>query len=251
MTRICLLTHVKAITKWFSLLLIFNFNSQILSAQTLSATNQSNSDTAAYRKEAKGHYLKPTALIVPGAFLIYTGLKPFIGGIKKLDDTIYENVKANHPGFHTNAEDYLMWAPSASIYLLDALKVKTKHNFKEHLILDAGSILITGGIGYAMRLVSRNINAYATQGTKFPSGHTANAFRGAEILHQELKNNNEILSYSGYLAATAVGVIRIYNKDHLLTEVLAGAGLGILSTKLTYWIFDKVKYSKKRNIRQA
>ena len=140
-----------------------------------------------------------------------------------------------------------MWAPSASIYLLDALKVKTKHNFKEHLILDAGSILITGGFGYAMRLISRHINAYTIQGTKFPSGHTANAFRGAEILHQELKDNNEILSYSGYLAATAVGVIRIYNKDHLLTDVLGGAGLGILSTKLTYWIFYKVKYGKKRN----
>ena len=44
--------------------------------------------------------------------------------------------------------------------------------------------------------------------------------------------------------ATAVGVLRIYNRDHLLTEVLAGAGLGILSTKLTYWIFDKVKHGR-------
>jgi membrane-associated phospholipid phosphatase len=41
--------------------------------------------------------------------------------------------------------------------------------------------------------------------------------------------------------ATGVGLLRIYNKNHLLSEVLAGAGLGILSTKLTYWIFDKVK----------
>ena len=81
--------------------------------------------------------------------------------------------------------------------------------------------------------------------TKFPSGHTANAFRGAEILHQELKESNKLLSYSGYIVATAVGVLRIYNKDHLLSEVLAGAGLGILSSKLTYWIFDKVK-SKRR-----
>ena len=96
-----------------------------------------------------------------------------------------------------------------------------------------------------MRLISRNINVYTTQDTKFPSGHTANAFRGAEILHQELKDKNKLLSYSGYLVATTVGVLRIYNKDHLLTEVLAGAGLGILSSKFTYWIFDKVKYKKK------
>lgn len=236
----------KMVTKWLGLLLIFNFSRQVLPAQILTATNQLNKDTIAYAKETNAHYLRPTALIVPGTFLIYAELKPFIGGIRKLDDTIYENIKANHPGFHTNAEGYLMWTPSASIYFLDAFKVKTKHNFKEHLILDAASIIITGGIGYAMRLVSRHIDTYKTYDTKFPSGHTANAFSGAELLHQELKDKNKLISYSGYVVATAVGILRIYNKDHLLTEVLAGAGLGILSTKLTYWIFDKVEHSKKQ-----
>ena len=189
----------KSITIGLSLLVILTFNSQIVSAQILTTTNPSNSDTVAFPNEKKVHYLKPTALIVPGAFLIYTGLKPFINGIKKLDDTIYENIAINHPNFHTSAENYLMWAPAASIYFLDAFNVKTKHNFKEHLILDAGSIVVTGGIGYAMRLLSRHINVYKTNGTKFPSGHTANAFRGAELLHQELKNNNKIISYSGYV----------------------------------------------------
>jgi membrane-associated phospholipid phosphatase len=132
-----------------------------------------------------------------------------------------------------------MWVPSASVYAMDALKVKTKHDFKQHLILDAGSILITGGIGYGMRLISKHIDAYSENGTKFPSGHAANAFRGAEIVHQELKDQSPVLSYSGYVVATGVGLLRIYNKNHLLTEILAGAGLGILSTKLTYWIFHK------------
>jgi membrane-associated phospholipid phosphatase len=205
-------------------------------------------DSSAKKDLQNEHYLKPGALIIPATFLVYAGLKPFVSGIQSLDDTIYSNIKMNHPNFHTNAESYLMWAPSASIYLLDAFNVKTKHNFKEHLILDAGSIVIAGGVGYAMRLISRDINVYTTHETKFPSGHTANAFRGAEILHQELKHENELLSYSGYLVATGVGVLRLYNKDHLLTEVLAGAGLGILSAKLTCWIFDKVKYRKKQTL---
>lgn len=233
-------------TKWAFILLIFIIYGKVISAQSITATNHGGSDSSAREKEINSHYLKPTALIVPGTFLVYAGLKPIIHGIKKLDDTIYANVKANHPGFHTNAEDYLMWAPSASIYMLDAFNEKTPHTFKEHLLLDAGSIVITGGIGYAMRLVSRHIEVYQTHGTNFPSGHTANAFRGAELLHQELKDNNKLLSYSGYVAASAVGVLRILNKDHLLTEVLAGAGLGILSTKLTYWIFVKAKYAKKQ-----
>jgi membrane-associated phospholipid phosphatase len=195
-------------------------------------------------------YLKPGALVIPGTFLIYAALKPAIKGIENIDDTLYNLVLMNHPYFHTNAESYLMWSPTASIYLLDAFKIKARHSFKEHLILDGGSIVITGGLGYAMRLISRDVKVYTTHNTKFPSGHTANAFRGAEMLHQELKYKNELLSYSGYLVATGVGILRIYNKDHLLTEVLAGAGLGISSTKLTYLIFDKIKYQRGKAHRQ-
>ena len=238
--------NFKFATVRYFILVTFIFYGEVLSAQNMTAQDEPSRDSSIREKEIKPHYLKPTALIVPGTFLVYAGLKPFIPGVKKLDDTIYANVKANHPDFHTNAEDYLMWAPSASIYLLDAFNVKTQHTFKEHLLLDAGSIVITGGIGYAMRLVSRHIEVYQTHGTNFPSGHTANAFRGAELLRQELKGFNQLVSYSGYVVATAVGVLRIYNKDHLLTEVLAGAGLGILSTKFTYWIFDKVKHGWKQ-----
>ena len=210
-------------------------------------TKQKNAvaDTAT-KQENRSQYFKPVTLIIPGTFAAYVALKPAVNGIRNLDNDIMAQMKNNHPNFHTHADDYLMWEPSASLYVMDAFKVKTKHSFKEHLLLDAGSIVITGGIGYVMRQVSGHITAYNSQGTKFPSGHIANAFRGAEIIHQELKDNHKLLSYSGYLFATSVGVLRIYNKDHLFTEVLAGAALGMLSTKLTYWIFDKVKYKKKR-----
>ena len=191
------------------------------------------------------NYFKKPALILPVTLLTYGLLKPIIPGIKTADKNLWAQVKSSYPNFHTTADDYLMWAPSSSVYLLDAFSVKTKHSFKEHLILDAGSILVAGGIGFVMRKISGNIEVYKMDGTKFPSGHTVNAFRGAEIFHQELKETHKILSYSGYVIAVAVGTLRIYNKAHYLTEVLAGAGLGILSTKLTYWAFDKVKRVKK------
>lgn len=197
--------------------------------------------TAPGDEKYENYHLKPSALIIPGALLIYGGLKPVINGIPKLDDRIMAHMQNYYPNFHTNAADYLMWVPSASVYAMDAFHVKTQHNFKEHLILDAGSILVTGGMGYVMRKISQHIEVYNTHNTEFPSGHTANAFRGAEIVHQELKFSHPVLSYSGYLVATGVGLLRIYTKTHLLSEVLAGAGLGILSTKLTYWVFGKVK----------
>ena len=192
------------------------------------------------------HYLKPTGIVIPAALLLYSGLKPVIKGIHNLDERIYTHVQNTYPDFHTNAEDYLMWVPSGSVYVMDAFSVPVKHTFKEHLILDAGSILVTGGIGYGMRQLTKNSNEYTPFNTKFPSGHVANAFRGAELFHQELKTASPVLSYGGYVIATTVGVLRILNKSHEFTQVLAGAGLGMLSTRLTYWIFNKVKYGKER-----
>jgi hypothetical protein len=198
-----------------------------------------------HNDSAKKISLNLKALVLPGSMVIYGALKPLVKGIENIDENIYKKIETNHPYFYTNSEDYLMWAPSASIYILDAFKVKTEHHFKEHLMVEACSIIITGGIGFAMRLISKPITEYNTHNTEFPSGHTANAFRGAEILHHELQDRYPLLSYSGYVVAASVGVLRIYNKDHLLTQVLAGAGLGMLSTKLTYWIFNKVKFKKK------
>lgn len=189
----------------------------------------------------QNHYLKPKGIIIPAAFLLYGGLKPVVNAIPELDDEIMSKMQANHATFHTNAGEYLMWVPSAAVYTLDAFNVKTQHTFKQHLALEVGSVLITGGLGLGMRKITENIKAFKGAGTQFPSGHTANAFRGAEIFHQELKYSHPVLSYSGYVVAAGVGVLRIYNKQHYLSEVVAGAGLGILSTKLTYWIFDKIK----------
>ena len=190
------------------------------------------------------NYLGKSAIILPSSLIMYGLLKPIIPGIKNLDNQLWQQVKSSYPNDHTTADNYLMWVPSSSVYLLDAFSIKTTHSFKEHLMLDAGSIIIAGGIGYVMRKISGNIEVYKMNGTKFPSGHTVNVFRGAEIFHQELKETNKLLSYSGYLIAVVVGTLRIYNKAHYLTEVIAGAGLGIISTKLTYWTFNKIKYKK-------
>ncbi len=223
------------------LLLLNSFSS--LYAQDSIHVLKYTSDTI-LKKESKNFYLKPTALIIPATFLVYGGLKPVINDISKLDNRIMAHMVARYPHSQYNAADYLMWAPSATVYALDAFKVKTVHSFKQHLLLEAGSIAITGGLGLGMRMISRHIKTFNTDNTDFPSGHTANAFRGAEILYQELKHSHNLLSYSGYVAATTVGVLRLYGKEHYLSQVVAGAGLGILSTKITYWIFEKIKDSK-------
>jgi membrane-associated phospholipid phosphatase len=54
----------------------------------------------------------------------------------------------------------------------------------------------------------------------------------AEFMHQEYKDQSVWYSIAGYTAATATGVLRMYNVRHWFSDVVAGAGIGILGTKL-------------------
>jgi membrane-associated phospholipid phosphatase len=183
--------------------------------------------------------------ILPVALLAYGSSKPIVSAIGRIDRDLRDKIATRHPSFRYRADDWLQWAPSASVYAMDAAGVKTKHRFKDHLLLDAGSILITGGAGYVMRRVSEQIKGFEIVDTQFPSGHTANAFRGAEILRQELSGRHPLLQWSGYLVAGLVAGSRLMRGEHYLSEVVAGAGLGILSTKITYGLFHRIKRPKK------
>ncbi len=75
----------------------------------------------------------------------------------------------------------------------------------------------------------------------FPSGHTAEAFLSATFLYEEYKNVSVWYGVGGYLVAGTVGYLRIYNNAHWLHDVVAGAGFGIASTELTYWLYPLMK----------
>jgi len=75
----------------------------------------------------------------------------------------------------------------------------------------------------------------------FPSGHTAQAFISAEFLRQEYKDISPWIGVAGYAVAVGTGFLRRYNNKHWLNDVIAGAGVGILSTHLSYWLYPKIK----------
>jgi membrane-associated phospholipid phosphatase len=77
----------------------------------------------------------------------------------------------------------------------------------------------------------------------FPSGHTATAFMGAEFLFQEYKDVSIWYGISGYVIAAGTGLFRVYNDRHWFSDVATGAGIGILSTKITYWMYPLLKKS--------
>ena len=71
----------------------------------------------------------------------------------------------------------------------------------------------------------------------FPSGHTASAFALAAVLSFAAKNKNYSILY--LVAAILVGYSRIYLAQHFLTDVLAGAVIGVLSAIICWVFFEK------------
>lgn len=67
-------------------------------------------------------------------------------------------------------------------------------------------------------------------GSSFPSGHTAGAFAAATVFAMEYRNTPwiKILAYG---SAGLIGVSRMTENKHWLTDVLSGAALGYLSGK--------------------
>ncbi|WP_317046292.1 phosphatase PAP2 family protein [Flavobacterium sediminis] len=76
-----------------------------------------------------------------------------------------------------------------------------------------------------------------------------NSIHGAEFLYQEYKDISVWYGITGYLVAAGTGFFRMYNDRHWLTDVVAGAGIGIISTKVAYWLHPVIekKIFKSKN----
>ena len=81
----------------------------------------------------------------------------------------------------------------------------------------------------------------------FPSGHTCLAFATAATLAMCIPR----WRYLFYGLAAVVGAERVAENAHYLTDVIAGAGLGVLSAYLTYWRVDRLAKAKRADARDA
>lgn len=82
-----------------------------------------------------------------------------------------------------------------------------------------------------------------------PSGHTSFAFMNAEVLYNEFKETSPWLAYSGYLFATGTGTMRVMNNAHFVSDVIVGAGIAMLITKVVYWLDLIVRWNPFKKIR--
>ena len=178
-------------------------------------------------------------LIIPGVFITYGILGLESGQIKGFNSGISTEVK-EHIDEKTSIDDFSQYVPIASIYGLAALGIKSKNSTKNKTIIAATSYILMGLTVNTLKKTASVERPDGTSFNSFPSGHTATAFMGAELLFQEYKDVSVWYGISGYFVATGTGLFRMYNNRHWLTDVAAGAGIGILSAKAGYWLFPTI-----------
>lgn len=138
------------------------------------------------------------------------------------------------PNFRTHIDDALQFAPLAATYAFEWCGMKPQTDFKNRTAIMVKSQIFTLG---SVLVLKKLTNQTRPDGTKysFPSGHTAEAFAGATLLATEYGKNYKWVPYAAYGTAATVGILRMANNRHYISDVLFGAGLGILSTKIAYW----------------
>jgi membrane-associated phospholipid phosphatase len=183
-------------------------------------------------------FIAPAALITSGALLLNTALN---------DDLQSNSNRFFGKDFHTSADNFIPFIPIAQIYLGKTFGLKPKNDFQHQTI----NIIVANVIGAAvfstLKYTVKEERPDKLDDLSFPSGHTSIAFTNAALLYYEYKDSNLWYASSGFLFASATGVLRIANNKHYTSDVLAGAGIGLASGLIvSYWNpLKSVTFGKK------
>ena len=210
--------------------------------------NLSKSEIRIGKLPNKPVYLRAKYISFPAAMVAFGFVSLELDALQNANKEVREEILEHNDKFHTSIDNYLQFAPAASVYLLNASGIKGKHNFKDRTILLGMSTLLMAGTVFSIKKITHQLRPDGSAYNSFPSGHTAAAFSGAEFMAQEYRGHSPFLRFSGYAMSTGTGVLRMYNNKHWLTDVITGAGIGILSTKASYWLFEKMKKKNSRAI---
>ena len=174
-------------------------------------------------------------VVLPAALLAVGTVAVWEHNMCKAKRHIHDHLEASH----TRADDYLQWAPMAVGIGMHIGGLRSRYAPLDDMLATLNSVALMYGVGAAMKYGIREPRPYdATERNSFPSGHTARAFRSAEMLRMQYGN---WWGLGGYAIATTVAYLRLRNGKYWLNDVVGGAGLGILCARAGYWLvpFEK------------
>ena len=182
--------------------------------------------------------------LVPSASLIISGISVNGNARESFKNEVVEERDEHLSRFHTGIDNYLQFSPVLMPYVFDIAGIKSKTDIANRTAIALKSQVVMMAAVYVLKNTTHQLRPDGSAYTSFPSGHTAQAFMGAAILSEEYKDRYKWMPYAAYGVASAVGIMRMANNRHYISDVLVGAGIGILSTKVIYWT-HQYKWGRK------
>jgi len=221
----------------YILILIFSLNFFNIEAQSLA--NKSSDPLHKKHSLLKSSVL-PLSVIAIG----------IIANNSQFEKDLQSDIRAKVDNdFHFKIDDYFQYVPIAEMYFADALNSEAKNHWFDQTKYLVISNVITAAITHGLKRTTLKTRPDLSSKHSFPSGHTSFSFTNASVLKHELKNSAPIFAYSGYFFSTTTAAFRVLNNRHWISDVLVGAGIGILVTELVYYFeplknFNPLKKSK-------
>ncbi|MEP7265056.1 MAG: phosphatase PAP2 family protein [Bacteroidota bacterium] len=228
-----------------SVLLIFLFvlfqHENSYAQQNIDTTSSDSVTTPHSRLRKLSTWVVPGALILIGTSIT---LDEDADGFFLDNFEVREERNENFVNFSNKTDDYLQHVPSAAVFILDAFGVKPKTKIPDQIAIFVKSELLMSGLVLSLKKIVGEGRPDSGRKNSFPSGHTAQAFMAASFLSHEFGYRSNWYTIGAYTLATTVGTMRVLNNRHWISDIIAGAGFGILSTNVVY-ATHQYKWSKK------
>ncbi len=172
--------------------------------------------------------------LIASAFLIKSQKKAFRSARFAMDEK-----------WKTEIDNYTQYSPYALLFGLKAFGYQGRSSWDRMIVSALLSNAVMAALTNTAKYSIKEMRPDNSSRNSFPSGHTATVFTAATILHKEYgMTRSPWYSIGGYAVAIGTGFMRVLNNRHWISDVMAGAGIGILSTEMGYFLADLIYRNK-------
>ena len=185
---------------------------------------------------------RATQLIAPGV-LLAAGVGIHCWGHETIDVPVYQEFahQREDKGVLKSTDVVLKYVPVLPMVVdlgLGLTGVPVKHDLQDRFIEAGLASFVAGGTCLLLKHVVSTRRPDATNDHSFPSGHTVLGFVGAELVRM---NYGWAWGLGAYVVASGVAFMRVYSGRHWVSDILFGAGLGILGAHVGEWLLEPTK----------
>ncbi len=171
---------------------------------------------------------------------LYIGVPLILAGVlEKKYDKHFRSLRNDFtPNYKCSADDYIAVLPVLVTAGLKFAGYDGRSEWPHRVVSGLFSFAINAATIRPLKSMTSVERPDGNGHRSFPSNHAAFVFGATARLVKEYGDLSPWVGYGGYTLATAVCAMRIMNNRHWMSDILVGAGIGILGTEFSYWLAD-------------